>query len=424
LIGGLVARLAILRPTSASAGRQRLLYFLGTFLNDLLFLTRCVCAKEDQCWLPGCLNAQQGMSEVIFIDATDWSELPWFSSGGTRAKRILQDPDGGIWFFKCSEKKEAKDGKPAKYYKYEFWSEIIAYQIGAELGLNVLRYEPAVYDGQIGCISRTMIDQNHQNLSEIGRYMMQFEPRFVPSNVKARNFYSFQLLRKTFKSYKFSRFWPQIFQTLLFDGIIGNTDRHQENWAVIVNFKVVAPFFEKHRLIGFRHLRQNICLFRRKIREKKLAFGFFAKMNKKLKRDGRMLNKEMHEKMAPIYDNGSSLGRELTDDRVLELIGEEAKLQKYIDNGPCELHWNGEKLSHFNFIGKLLASSYIQKVKRAGFFLNSWSDSCIAEIVRDIDKSLPEHLSEYRIPKNRKELIIKLLTLRAKKLREIVHGGV
>ena len=75
------------------------------------------------------------MAGVTFIDASGWSELTWFNSGGTRAKRILQDDTGNIWYFKCSEKKAAKDGKPEKYYKYEFWSEIIAYQLGSQLGL-------------------------------------------------------------------------------------------------------------------------------------------------------------------------------------------------------------------------------------------------------------------------------------------------
>jgi hypothetical protein len=364
------------------------------------------------------------MPEVSFIDASDWSEMPWFNSGGTRAKRILQDTNGDTWFFKCSEKKEAKDGKPAKYYKYEFWSEVIAYQIGAQLGLNVLRYDPSVFGEQIGCISRTMIDKNNQNLSEIGRYMTEFEPRFIPSNVKSRKFYSFQLLRKTFKSYKFSRFWPNIFQTLLFDVIIGNTDRHQENWAVIVNSNVVGPFFEKHKLFKTKQRLSGVCLFRRKTRPMKMIPGMIAKATKKIKRAWPDLTKQMFQKMAPIYDNGSSLGRELTDDRVAELINDDTKLLKYIDNGPCELHWNGEKLSHFNFIQKLLASSYIQNVERAGLFLNKWSDSCIEDIVAHIDDCLPADQAQYRIPKNRKELMIKLLTLRAKKLKEIIHGGI
>lgn len=68
--------------------------------------------------------------DIQFIDATDWQELFWYNSGGTRAKKILQDPSGKEYFFKCSERKPARDGKPEKYYKYEFWNEIIAYQWG------------------------------------------------------------------------------------------------------------------------------------------------------------------------------------------------------------------------------------------------------------------------------------------------------
>ena len=75
--------------------------------------------------------------EIKFIDATNWQELFWYNSGGTRAKSVLQDPLGNEHYFKCSEKKAAKDGKPAKHYKYEFWSEIIAYQLGKQLGLDI-----------------------------------------------------------------------------------------------------------------------------------------------------------------------------------------------------------------------------------------------------------------------------------------------
>ncbi len=37
--------------------------------------------------------------------------------------------------------------------------------------------------------------------------------------------------------------------------------------------------------------------------------------------------------MAPIYDNGSSMGREINEERVQELISDDAQLHKYIDKG-------------------------------------------------------------------------------------------
>jgi hypothetical protein len=82
---------------------------------------------------------------VKFIDASSWQEMSWYSSGGTRAKKILLDDFGLEHYFKCSEKKPARENKPAKHYKYEFWNEIIAYQLGSRLGLNMLRYDVAVY---------------------------------------------------------------------------------------------------------------------------------------------------------------------------------------------------------------------------------------------------------------------------------------
>jgi hypothetical protein len=37
--------------------------------------------------------------------------------------------------------------------------------------------------------------------------------------------------------------------------------------------------------------------------------------------------------MAPIYDNGSSLGRELNEERVKQLLQDERQLRKYVEKG-------------------------------------------------------------------------------------------
>ncbi|MGJ1321962.1 hypothetical protein ACR780_04685 [Sphingobacterium faecium] len=68
--------------------------------------------------------------DVKFIDTTGWQETYWLNSGGTREKHILQDENDDLWYFKRSERKPGKGNNPEKYYKDEFWSEIIAYQIG------------------------------------------------------------------------------------------------------------------------------------------------------------------------------------------------------------------------------------------------------------------------------------------------------
>jgi hypothetical protein len=179
-------------------------------------------------------------TNVIFHDAAEWSELFWLNSGGTRAKRVLQSPDGAEWYFKRSEKKEAKDGKPEKYYMYEFWNEIIACQVGSMMGLNVLRYDVAVHNNEIGCISPLMIKKDEEQLLEVGRYMTALNPDFLPEDTTTRTEYTFELLEDTLNEFKLSKYWTFFLSTILFDAIIGNTDRHQENWAFIGKSSFIA----------------------------------------------------------------------------------------------------------------------------------------------------------------------------------------
>lgn len=330
--------------------------------------------------------------DIKFIDTTEWQELFWYNSGGTRAKKILQDPSGKEYFFKCSEKKPARDGKPEKYYKYEFWNEIIAYQLGKNLGLDVLRYDVAVFDGEIGCLSPKMTVTDEEQLIEVGRFMTAINPDFLPENNKTRSEYTFQLLTKTLDYFNLNQYLPFFFETILFDAIIGNTDRHQENWAFIGKTTFISRSFKKRpRLTN-------------------LSYPDFIKSEV--------------SKTAPIYDNGSSLARELTNDRVDFLLNNEDELIRYIENGKSELHWNNTKLSHFDLVERLLNTSYRTMVLEAGKFLNKWQVDLASAILTEIDAQAMGNLADSKIPANRKALILELLSLRFKKLSHLVRDGI
>ena len=62
----------------------------------------------------------------------------------------------------------------------------------------------------------------------------------------------------------------------------------------------------------------------------------------------------MPNKFAPIYDSGSCLGRELLDDRVVQMLGDEDLIYQYVEKGKSEIHWNNEKKSHFDLIKNIL----------------------------------------------------------------------
>lgn len=350
----------------------------------------------------------------MFIDASGWNEQFWLNSGGTRAKKVLQDGDGQQWFFKCSEKKEAKDNKPAKYYRYEFWSEVMAHQLGKEWGLDILRYDPAVFNGEIGCISKSMHRTGEQQLIEVGRFMTAINADFIPDDRKTRDQYTFQLLSKTLDYFGLTEHWGFFFETLLFDAVIGNTDRHQENWAFIGRSSLWSK-----RLSEMEKDVQEVPVLLEHWLLKRI-FGFmFDRKKKKLAPDLEQIRLQLInlERVAPVYDSGSSLARELNDERVWQLLENEQMLRKYVDGGLSELHWNNKKLSHFKLVGEMLNSSYIEEVRKAGEFLSRVDSNRCREIIQEVDNCVSENWDMYRLQQSRKDLICKLVTLRAEKLK-------
>lgn len=107
-------------------------------------------------------------------------------------------------------------------------------------------------------------------------------------------------------------------------------------------------------------------------------------------------------KTAPIFDSGSSMARELTSDRIEFLLANEKELNRYIENGKAELHWNKQKISHYNLIEELLNSAYIEQVLQAANFLQNWHQDLSTAILEDTNKVVPQLWNEYCIPDNRK----------------------
>ena len=106
----------------------------------------------------------------------------------------------------------------------------------------------------------------------------------------------------------------------------------------------------------------------------------------------------------------------MTDERVEQLLNDKVALEKYINNGSAELHWNKEKLNHFSLVENLVKSSYIEVVTKSAEFLADWNEDLISLILNNLDKDLPEKWHDFRIPNNRKNLITKIVSLRSEKL--------
>ena len=309
-----------------------------------------------------------------FYDISDWEEHKYMGTGGTRDKVVVENADDDcLYYFKTSLNKGDKD------YTYEFWSEVIASEVGQMLGFDTLRYDVAANKQKLGCLSKLMIDPSREQLDEGFKWIKRYQLGY---NTEDRDAYTFQVIDATLKSmFQGHGFSEKLISALVFDSIIGNEDRHQENWGIIVSTELVESK-------GF--------IFTKKTPVPKTVYKF-----------------------APIYDSGSSLGRELQEDKVNQMLTDTVQLNAYIDRGRSEIHWEGEhgKQKHFELLNKLAGIGYqpviASEIKR---IRDRYDQDKLAALVRRIDDCLPVAFESQKIPEKRKELLIKLLTLRIERL--------
>jgi hypothetical protein len=343
---------------------------------------------------------------------SDWNEQSWWNTGGTRDKKIYLNPeDGELYYFKQSFKKGQRD------YKYEFWSEIIASEIGKLLDFDILPYDIAIRGNLIGCISKSMINPASEELIEGGKYLQAFDNNFNPENIKERNKYTFQLIRNSLDTLGREKHIKDLVKVIVFDALIGNSDRHQENWAIINVHTMVSEgitLIQKDIESGSIESKPNWI--------KKLVKALYTvkgKVRPEFQTARLMLPKQT--RFAPIYDSGCSFGRELDDERVKQLLENVQEIEKYITKGLAEIHWDGNKIGHFELIVKLISltelKSFILEIIEN--VINKFDSEKLEKLVLEIDKELIDSGNTNSFPKERKDLVLKLLTLRFNKLREI-----
>lgn len=353
--------------------------------------------------------------EATFTDISDWHKNVHYSTGGTRSKYIALHPDTNQeYFFKGSKETSLREIR----YPAEFWSEIVSSKIGQFLGFPMLDYNIA-YDSnhkqQFGCLSMSMVLNSKNKLTEGVTYLTGFNSKYIPSLHKKD--YTFQFICNALEKFYLGNYIENIIEIIVFDSIIGNSDRHQENWGTIAYYQEIFDTIDrdiKSKKIGFLTKIKN-----KTVRLLGEMLVHKHDTNDKLSKSDLIAQADLApHKFAPIYDSGCCLGREHTDEKVLRMINDHQMIDAYIRKGESEIHWEGylKKRKHFELIELLIETYPIETKKHIARVKENYISESIKEIIENIDIHIPTDLINFKLSETRKKLMYKLVTLRLEKL--------
>ncbi len=313
------------------------------------------------------------------IDIKDWIFDDRFSPypEGAREKLAFFPPENlNLKFIRPDRRYLFK--YPPEWAPDQFWAEIIAYHIGVSLGVKVPPAYAAYNSNTKECAAliEWFYRDNTVTYFQGGNLFEKLVDKdFDHKRGKKHNFADIYNIHKRLEEECFlSRHWLNRWASVfLFDALIGNIDRHQNNWGVIFRFRL--------------------------------------KINNKFKDTAEQVTAEQ----SPSFDNGTSLGFERLAQELKNWNDD--KIFRYISKGThhARMRMGDDKLSHIAFIRELMS---LYPVSR---YLNSTINRFSIENFRKKIELLQKIELPVPLSKDRSDFVVKLTNYRLIKLKEVIH---
>lgn len=188
------------------------------------------------------------------VDVTEWEpadEEPL----GTKPKQWLRAPNDSEWLWK--ESTIQNDARHGRFRKGDDWAEVVAARVGRGLELPVAEVQLATRGGLFGVISRKVVD-NAETLVHGNEMLVDIlGPGRHPHD---RTGYTVEAVALALQgvgppvaSTKLATAFDWFAGYLVLDALVGNTDRHQDNWATIRSGALsrLSPSFDHASCLGF-----------------------------------------------------------------------------------------------------------------------------------------------------------------------------
>ena len=303
----------------------------------------------------------------------------------------------------------------------------------------MLDYNIAYSMGSIGCICEDML-ASRQTLLEGFPFLTAVERGFLPdTDNKSKKLYDFQLVERALKAHGLERFLPSLVDVIVFDAIIGNSDRHQENWGFIFHNDELQRRFTGQKAVDLASAAVMPLMPLPPTNWRSQLMGGFTAEGKGFKQLVSTFRKmlgsvqatlildddtfdfastrqagESTTSFTPIYDSGCSLGRELTNEKVEQMLRDPTQFESYVRRGKAEVHWRNEKIAHEPLLTNLAASYGAPIRKRLSDAKALYSQEQIRGLLASTEALIPQgqEFDHYRLTPARQEFMFKLIDTR------------
>lgn len=222
------------------------------------------------------------MSGELTVVEVKWEWERESEDMGSKRKFWYNNPDSGKWLFKYPRGDSG-----------EHWAEKIAAEVAGILAIDHAIVELAVFEGSMGSTTRSFANVGVGTVLIHGNQLLESAVQYYDPNKKFGQ--SSHTLKNIWKaldsvlhdSEKAKSTKCRFADYLVFDAIIGNTDRHHENWGLLLQLSEDKVFAD----------------------------------------------------LAPTYDHASSLGRELNDTKRERLFANN-QIGPYVERAPGAIYWS------------------------------------------------------------------------------------
>lgn len=212
---------------------------------------------------------------------------------GTKRKIWFLSPDGAIYLFKYP--------RPGSG---EAWAEKLAAEVAEVIRVPHAEVELATFQGEQGTMCKSFMTDPSSDLFHGNQLLRIIHPSYDTQKNAGQSEHTYQRVTRIISALETTAPSPCLTDGvtcfagyLTLDALIGNSDRHHENWALILSFG-----------------RED---------------------------DGSPL--VASSQLAPSFDHASCLGRELSDEQRKSLLEDSQRLHRYFARCRSRVYWEEEE---------------------------------------------------------------------------------